>query len=101
MLIRTLPGFRADDVSGYEWPEFEVNYRTPVDAGHQAGSDGAERLRLAVRDDAQLTWAEGTEHETAVALVNTDAVATRKGTDPKGRPVWSFSLQIHALEARA
>lgn len=98
VLIRTLPGSRATDISGYESPEFEVMRRTATTAGIQAGADGAEALRRGVKDDAELTWAAGTEHEVHVAMCDADATATRKGVDPKGRPVWSFSVQIHAVE---
>lgn len=98
VLIRTHPGSRALDVSGYENPELEVMRRTAVTAGVSAGADGAEALRNGVKDDAEVTWAEGTEHAVHVALCDADARAARKGVDPKGRPVWSFSLQIHALE---
>lgn len=99
VLIRTHPGNRALDVSGYENPELEVMYRTATTAGLQAGSDGAEALRRGVKDDAEVTWDEGGEHEVHVALCDADARATRKGSDPKGRPVWSFFLQTHVLEA--
>lgn len=98
VLIRTLPGARVTDVSGYENPALEVHYRTATTAGHQAGSDGAEALRRGVKDDAQIEWAADTGHAVHVALCDADIPATRKGTDPKGRPAWSFLLQIHALE---
>lgn len=99
VLIRLQQGFTATDNSGYENPELEVMRRTAADAGVQAGFDGAERLRRAVKDDDQITWAPGTEHEVHVALVNAGALPTKKGADPKGRPVWSFVVQTHALEA--
>lgn len=98
VLIRTHTGNRALDVSGYENPELEVMRRTAATAGHQAGADGAEALRRGVKDDAEVTWATGSEHEVHIAMCDADPSATRKGVDPKGRPVWSFSLQIHALE---
>ncbi len=101
VLIRTQPGFPATDISGYENPELEIMRRTAVDAGIQAGFDGAQGLRRAVKDDGQTVWAVGTEHEVHIAFVNADATPTRKGVDPKGRPVWSFSVQTHALEAPA
>ena len=100
VLIRTLPGFPATDTTGYENPEFEVMRRTAADAGVQAGFDGAEALRRAVKDTGQIVWAEGTEHEAHIAFVNADATPSRKGKDPGGRPVWSFSIQTHALEAQ-
>jgi len=98
VLIRTHPGSRSTDVSGYENPELEVMWRTAATAGVGAGADGAESLRNGVKDDAEVTWAAGSEHEVHVAMCDADARAARKGSDPKGRPVWSFSLQIHALE---
>ncbi len=99
VLIRTQQGFSATDTSGYEWPELEVMHRTAVDAGVQAGFDGAERLRRAIKDEGQTVWAPGTEHEVHIALVNAGATPAKKGFDPKQRPVWSFAAQIHALEA--
>jgi len=100
VLIRTQQGFRATDISGYENPELEIMRRTAADAGLQAGFDGAQVLRGAVKDTGQTTWAVGTEHEVHIAFVNADATSTRKGSDPKGRPVWSFSAQTNALEAQ-
>ncbi|WP_285752012.1 minor capsid protein [Lentzea sp. NBRC 105346] len=100
VLIRSQQGFPATDISGYENPELEIMRRTAADAGVQAGFDGAQVLRRAIKDDGQIVWAPGTEHEVHIALVNADATPTRKGVDPKGRPVWSFSVQTHALEAQ-
>jgi hypothetical protein len=99
VLIRTQQGFPATDISGYENPELEIMRRTAADAGVQAGFDGAEGVRRAVKDTGQTVWAASTPHEVHIALVNADATPTRKGVDPKGRPVWSFSVQTHALEA--
>lgn len=100
VLIRTQQGFPATDTSGYETPELEVMHRTAAVAGVQSGFDGAERLRRAIKDDGQTVWAPGTEHEVHIALVNADATPVRKGFDPGKRPVWSFTAQIHALEAQ-
>lgn len=99
VLIRTQAGFPATDDSGYENPELEVMHRTAADAGVQSGFDGAEALRRAIKDDGQTVWAPGTEHEVHVALVNADATPAKKGNDPKQRPVWSFTAQVHAMEA--
>lgn len=101
VLIRTQQGFRSTDISGYENPELEIMRRTGVAAGVQAGFDGAQVLRRAVKDTGQAVWAPDTEHEVHIALVDADSTPTRKGVDPKGRPVWSFSVQTHALEAPA
>ena len=100
VLIRTQQGFPAADTSGYETPELEVMHRTAADAGVQSGFDGAQALRRAIKDDGQTVWAPGTEHEVHIALVNADATPVKKGTDPKQRPVWSFTVQLDALEAQ-
>lgn len=99
VLIRTQQGFTATDLSGYENPELEVMRRTAADAGVQSGFDGAQLLRRAIKDNGQIVWAPGTEHEVHVAIVNADATPVKKGADTKQRPVWSFTAQIHALEA--
>ncbi|GAB2964491.1 hypothetical protein GCM10027184_10460 [Saccharothrix stipae] len=102
VLIRSQQGFPSLDVSGYESPELEIMRRTSASAGVQAGYDGAEALRRAVDGTGEVTWAAGTEHEVDVARCDAnEARPTRKGSDPKGRPVWSCSVTVDCLEASA
>ncbi|WP_240519331.1 minor capsid protein [Amycolatopsis antarctica] len=86
-----------DDLSGYEWPELQVIVRTATDAGHEAGWVLAERIRLALRDTAEVTWAAGTAHVRHVFTCDANESSPLELEPQAGRRRWSVSFQIHLL----
>lgn len=99
LCIAPRPSFPPDnDLSGYDWPELGVVIRTDKTAGHQAGWDLAEAIRRALKDTAHITWAAGSEHEQHVFSCDANESAPLALEPSNGRPRWSVSFQIHALQ---
>lgn len=98
VVVKPQPGFPAEDLSGYEFPEVQVITRSEPGAGHEAAWQVAEDVRKALQHTASLTWGQGTEHAQDVLwCAGNEPAPVWLDRDENNRPRWSVSFQLHAL----